>query len=63
MAQLKSKEIAEKTIEELRKILAEKSVKLREFRFGISGSKVRNVKEGLGIRREIARILTKMNQK
>ncbi len=63
MARLKMKEINEKSLEDLRKMLAEKSENLRTFRFGISGSKVRNVKEGRGLRREIARLLTKMNKK
>ena len=35
--------------------------KLQEFRFGTSGSKVRNTKEGVNDRKEIARLLTEIN--
>jgi ribosomal protein L29 len=47
----------------LLKMLTEKREDLRNFRFGITGSKVRNVKEGKALRKEIARILTKLNKK
>jgi len=47
-----------KTIDELEKTLAEKRRALREFYFGVSGSKVKNVKAARGLRKEIARILT-----
>jgi ribosomal protein L29 len=47
----------------LLKVLTEKREGLRNFRFGITGSKVRNVKEGRALRKEIARILTKLNTK
>ncbi len=46
---------------ELMKTLKEKHEALKNFRFNISGSKVRNVKEGRMLRREVARILTEMN--
>lgn len=36
---------------------------LRKFRFGISGSKTRNVKEGRNTRKHIARILTELNRR
>lgn len=50
-----------KTDIDLAKALNEKREALRKFRFGISGSKTRNVKEGRDIRKEIARILTELN--
>jgi len=46
---------------DLAKDFAEKKKGLREFRFGIAGSKIKNVKEAKNIRKEIARILTEMN--
>ncbi len=46
---------------DLAKLLAEKREALQKFRFGLSGSKVKNVKEGRMIRKEIARTLTQMN--
>jgi len=41
-------------------MLVEKREALRLFRFNISGSKVKNVKEGAAHRKDIARILTEM---
>ena len=58
---MKAKEIKNKNKDELRKLLQEKREALRTFRFGIAGSKVRNVREGRGLRRDIARILTIIN--
>lgn len=42
---------------ELKKLLAEKREALREFRFSMKGSRVRNTKEGSILRKDIARIL------
>jgi ribosomal protein L29 len=50
-----------KSAQELVKALNEKQVALRSFRFGMSGSKTKNVKEGRNLRKEIARILTALN--
>ncbi len=47
-----------KTKEELHKELREKHEALKNFRFGIAGSKVRNVREGRNLRKDIARIET-----
>lgn len=46
-----------KSPDELKKLLAEQREALREFRFGMKGSKTRNTKEGLRLRKDIARIL------
>lgn len=51
----------EKTRKDLIKNLQEKRTQLREFRFGVSGSKIKNVKEAVSLRKDIARILTKLN--
>ncbi len=48
--------------EELAKALEEKSRKLKTFRFGMSAGKVKNVKEGRLIKKDIARIMTEMNK-
>lgn len=48
---------------ELKKELASKREALRVFRFGGSGSKQKNVKEGAVLRKEIARILTEINSR
>ncbi len=57
MSQFKNK------TEELSKTLQDKRVALQNFRFSLSGSKTRNVKEGRGLRKEIAQILTELNSK
>ena len=48
---------------DLLKILSEKRKALQTFRFNMSGSKTRNVKEGVGLRKDIARILTELNSR
>lgn len=48
--------------EDLVKSLYEKREALRAFRFGEAGSKTRNVKEGNGLRKDIARIMTELNK-
>ncbi len=53
-------EFKNKTAKELEKTLYDKRVALKNFRFGIAGSKVRNVKEGRELKREIARIMTEV---
>lgn len=45
---------------ELFKLLSEKREALRTSRFGVAGSRARNVKEGRSLRREIAQILTEL---
>ncbi len=55
------KDLINKKPEDLKSMLLEKKVALRNFRFGIAGSKNRNVKEGKNLRKEIARILTVLN--
>jgi ribosomal protein L29 len=57
------KDLTNKKTEELKTMLLEKKVALRNFRFGISGSKTRNMKEGKNLRKDIARILTVLNVK
>ncbi|TSC61367.1 MAG: hypothetical protein G01um1014107_21 [Parcubacteria group bacterium Gr01-1014_107] len=56
-------DLKDKGQSELLKMLREKREALRNFRFGVAGSKVRNVKEGRALRKEIARILTKLNER
>ncbi|MFZ2521916.1 MAG: 50S ribosomal protein L29 [Minisyncoccia bacterium] len=57
------KDLIKKTEKELRILLTEKRLALRNFRFSIAGSNVRNVKEGLVLKKDIARILTILNKK
>jgi ribosomal protein L29 len=54
-------DLKNKSDNELGKALIDKRKTLHSFRFGIAGSKVRNVREGRNTRHEIARILTEIN--
>jgi len=54
------KEIRGKKDGELIKELKETKDSLRQFRFGISGSKTKNVKAGRTLRKKIARINTEL---
>ena len=57
------KEFAKKSTKELQTSLNEKRLALRSFRFAVSGSNTRNVKEGHALKKDIARILTLLNKK
>ena len=48
------------SIEDLQKSIAEKREALRVFRFGGAGSRTRNVREGRGLRREVAQMMTEL---
>lgn len=56
-------DIKDKNPNDLLKMLREKQEALRSFRFGIAGSKVRNVREGRNTRKDIARIKTEFSRK
>lgn len=51
----------DKAKEDLIKMLMEKRIALRDLKFGNAGSKTRDVKAGANIRKEIARIMTELN--
>ena len=55
--------IKDKEERELTRELAAKREELRVFRFDSSGSKIRDVKHGKGLRKEIARIMTEMSRR
>jgi ribosomal protein L29 len=59
----KKMDLKNKSDKDLQKELGEKQEGVRTFRFGIAGSKVRNVKEGRDIKRQIAQILTEVNSR
>lgn len=48
------------SVEDMQKEIAEKREALRNFRFGSAGSRSRNTREGRGLRKDIARLLTEM---
>jgi ribosomal protein L29 len=58
-----AKDIQAKKSEEILKDISEKREALRLFRFGASGSKVKNVREGRNIRRAIAQGLTELSRR
>lgn len=52
-----------KTAEELNRLVVGNHQKLQSFRFAMAGSKQKNVKEGKGLRKEIARLLTELRKR
>ena len=56
------KDFRNKTPAELDKELIDKATALSNFRFGTSGSKTKNVKAGKNLKKEIAQILTILNE-
>lgn len=56
------KDLIKKDKKDLEKNLDEKRLALRNIRFGIAGSKSKNVKEYSNIKKEIARIKTILNK-
>jgi len=56
-------ELKNKTKNELTQMLKDKKEALRVFRFAMSGSKTKNLKEGQNLKKEIARIMTVLNKK
>jgi len=58
---MKTKELKEKKVDELLKLLSSKREELRALRSSVSGSKSRNVKEISTLRKDVARILTQYN--
>jgi len=54
-------EYKNKTEKEIVKLLNDKREALKNYRFAISGSKTRNVREGRNTRKEIARLMTELS--
>lgn len=54
-------EFKNKTENELKNLLKEKREALRTFCFAMSGGKIKNLKEGQNLKKEIARIMTVLN--
>ncbi len=55
------KELKTKTIPDLNKLIVEKRGAIRDFRFGSTGSKTKNVKLAATLRKEVARIMTELS--
>ncbi len=56
-------DIKNKTKDELEAMVKDQREALKNFRFGISGSRVKNIKEARTIKKEIARAMTLLRQK
>ncbi|MDO8493603.1 MAG: 50S ribosomal protein L29 [bacterium] len=56
-------DIKNKTKDDLEAMIKEKREALKNFRFGIAGSRVKNVKEARTNRKDIARAMTLLRQK
>lgn len=59
----KTQELRSKTEEELNQLLLDSQKKLRELRFNLASGKVKNVRTIRALRKDIARILTILNEK
>jgi len=55
-------DLKNKTEQELKQLLTTKQEALRVFRFAMSGGKTKNLKEGMNLKKEIARIMTLLNK-
>lgn len=55
------KDFSKNKKEDLKKELEERLISLRDLRFGVAGSKSKNVKEYRGIRKDVARLKTLLN--
>ena len=60
---MKAKELRKKTEKELEKILKENREKLEKMKIDLSLRKLKNVKEIKMVKKDIARILTILNEK
>ena len=56
-------EYKNKTENEIDKLLNDKREALRNYRFAVSGSKTRNVRDGRNTRKEIARLMTELSNR
>ena len=56
-------DFSKQDIDELKKLVADKRETLRAFRFGAAGTRARNTREGRGLRKDIARILTELRKR
>ncbi len=59
---MKASDVRKKSAAELEKLLGELQAELREFRFGMSGGRTKNVKKARTLRADIARIKTILPQ-
>ncbi|MBU3923063.1 50S ribosomal protein L29 [Patescibacteria group bacterium] len=58
---MKIRELRQKSDSELKRTLIDSRDKLRELRFNLAGGKVKNIKEVHQVKKDIAKILTLLN--
>ena len=61
MSKTKQQDFKKKTDADLKKEIVDNREALRQFRFGVAGSKTKNVKESANRRKVVARMLTELN--
>jgi large subunit ribosomal protein L29 len=59
---MKIKELREKNTEELKKLLSEKREAARKLRFDIASKQIKNVRDLRNSKKDIAKILTLINE-
>jgi len=57
------KELRDKTDNELQKLLQTSREQVRELRFKIANKQLKNIKEFLGVKKDVAKILTILKEK
>ncbi len=57
---MKTTEIRKLSDKELEKLIEEKRAAVQQFRFDVTGSKVKNIKTGSNAKKDVARILTEL---
>ena len=60
---MKTKDLHQKTEKELNELLIDNRYKLGKLKFDLSSKKIKNVREIRDLRRDVARILTILNEK
>ncbi len=59
---MKNSELTQKDKKELEKMINEKKEKLRQMRFNLVSGKVKNIREIREVKKDIAKMLTKINE-
>ena len=59
---MKKTSYKDKLREDLAKSLVGKREELSKWKFGTTGSKTRNIKEGKNLKKDVARIMTEINR-
>ena len=60
---MKTKDLHQKTEKELNELLIDNRYKLGKLKFDLSSKKIKNVREIRDLRRDVAKILTILNEK